>query len=442
VAARPRAQGAPAGGGGSTFFRRLLWIALAGAVLRAAYVVVLAPALTPGGDWRFFAATAGELAAGNGYRISRPMLDPVGVRPVATRPTALHPPAYPAALALWSHLGGGGELAGRLLGAIFGFGTIVAAGTLARRLADPRAGLVAAALAATSPALIGADGALMSETLFVLLVALAVLAAYGLRSRPAAPRAVLLGAVVGLAALTRSEAVLLVPLLIAPSCWRLPQRAWRLLAIALASSAAVVLPWTLRNRLVFGTPILISTNACGVIAGANCPPVYGGEQLGAWELTCLAPPSGNEAVDAERWCADGLRFAREHATRLPTVVAVRFLRTWDLWPASFWTVGEGRLKTVARLGKLWLLVVAAAGAVGALRLRARGAELWPLLAPLAMVSLAGMLGWGLPRLQAGGFPSIVVLAAVACAAAVGAGIGAGVAAASGRERGGGAPSPL
>jgi hypothetical protein len=185
--------------------------------------------------------------------------------------------------------------------------------------------------------------------------------------------------------------------------------------VGLAACAATVLPWTLRNWATFARPVLISTNACGVIGGANCPPTYGGDRLGAWELACLAPPSGDEAVDAATWCAAGIAYARAHPERWPAVVAARLLRTWDLWPGTFSNVGEGRLRRADRVAKAWLLAAVLTAAGGALRLRARGEPLWPLAAPIAMTSLAGVLGWGLPRLQSGAVPSIVVLAAVAVA---------------------------
>jgi hypothetical protein len=49
---------------------------------------------------------------------------------------------------------------------------------LGRGLAGDLAGLLAAGLAAVDPALIAADGALMSESLYRLLLAMTLLAAY------------------------------------------------------------------------------------------------------------------------------------------------------------------------------------------------------------------------------------------------------------------------
>ena len=94
--------------------------------------------------------------------------------------TAQHPPFYPLVLAALGELGGTGEEAQRLAGSFFGLGTILTIALLARRLAGERVALVAAAIAAIYPTLIGADGALMSESLYGLLIGLSLLSAYRL----------------------------------------------------------------------------------------------------------------------------------------------------------------------------------------------------------------------------------------------------------------------
>jgi hypothetical protein len=132
--------------------RALLCIAAIGVVLRLLYVLVVAPELSGGGDWRFFHATAGALADGHGYRIARPLLDRDGSRSDALYPTALHPPAYSFALALWSRWTGDDERSQRLFGIACGLATIVAVAAVGRRVAGATTGLVAAALRRDEPA--------------------------------------------------------------------------------------------------------------------------------------------------------------------------------------------------------------------------------------------------------------------------------------------------
>src|SRR4051794_32058425 len=162
----------------------------------------------------------------------------------------------------------------------------------------------------------------MSETLYGLLIALVLLAAYRLRDEPTAWRAVALGAVIGLAALTRAEALLLLPLLLLPR--------WRWFLVACLATAVVVLPWTVRDWAAFDQPVLISTNDGITIAGSNCPASYHGRELGSFTTSCIAPVRfpDNEARQAAEYRSDATSYASDHAGRAPVVVAVRVLRLW------------------------------------------------------------------------------------------------------------------
>src|SRR5438067_471145 len=148
--------------------------AAAGLALRVVYVTVLTPHLRGRGDSSYYHQLGTLIADGRGF-----------VDPGNGTPTALHPPLFPLVLALGRELGLTSYRADRLVVCVLGTAAIVAVGLLARRVAGPRAGLIAAALAAVYPVLISADGSVMSETLLGLLVALAMLAAYTLRDVPA-----------------------------------------------------------------------------------------------------------------------------------------------------------------------------------------------------------------------------------------------------------------
>ena len=157
----------------------------------------------------------------------------------------------------------------------------------------------------------------MSETLYGLFVALALLAAYRVLDRPEPISALLLGAAVALAALTRGEALLLVPLLVLPVClWSGPGRLGRL-AVAVLATVVLLAPWAVRNWVTFDRPVLISTNESTLTAGANCASVYGGTDVGFWHLQCISKrrPGLNEAEQASVWRA------RAPATRRTTWAA-------------------------------------------------------------------------------------------------------------------------
>ncbi|HZR81153.1 MAG TPA: glycosyltransferase family 39 protein [Candidatus Binatia bacterium] len=389
----------------------LVAIAAVGAALRVLYVVTASPELSGQGDWRFYHFTAGELAAGRGYRMARPAL---GSDAVVT--TAAHPPLYPLALAVAVLGGARSETAQRLVGAALGVATIAIAAVLARRVDGPATALVAAALVALSPSLIAADGALLSETLFAPLVALVLLCALALRASPGPGRAFALGVAIGVAALARGEGVLLLPLVAVP----LGTATRRRVAIVLAATlgcALPLLPWVARNWAVFGRPVLLSTNACGVVAGANCGATYAGPAIGGWRLECLAPPAAaNEADQAALWCQDGIRYARQHADRVPRVVAARLLRVWNLFPSDFWSVGEGRLARVEHAAAVAQPAIVIAAIAGTRLLYRRGKPVWILWSPAVMASVAAVLGWGLRRLTVAAAAPLLVLAAVAVVA--------------------------
>ena len=231
-----------------SFRARLAGIVALGVALRLVYVLAIAPSTAIFTDGFFFHFVGKALADGHGY------VNPADLFFKGhSVPTAGHPPLYTFVIAAATKLGVTGDEAQRSLGCLFGAATIVLVGLLGRRVGGDRVGLVAAALAAVYPLLIAADGALMSETLYGPLIALALLAAYRLRDEPGARRAVVLGLVIGLATLTRPEALLLLPLLALPG-WR-----WRWFAVACVAAAVVVLPWTARNWSAFDRPVLVST---------------------------------------------------------------------------------------------------------------------------------------------------------------------------------------
>jgi hypothetical protein len=278
--------------------------------------------------------------------------------------------------------------------------------------------LLAGALAAAYPIFIGADGSLMSEVLYGPLIAGALLAALKLAKRPALVPAVALGALIGLAAETRAEALLLIPLLALPLAWR-GGRAGRLARLtAVAGTFAVVLaPWAIRNATTFEKFVLISTNDASVLAGANCPLTYHGIDTGNWNIECTSERSErDESLQAAKWRTEGLDYARDHAGRVPAVAAVRFLRVWDLWqPKRQVKFAEGRHVRMQQAGVaafflLWPLAIAGMFAVG------RRPALFVLLVPFFVVSATAITGYGTPRLRHSAEIPLVALAGIGLSA--------------------------
>ena len=397
------------------FWLLLGLITAAGLVARVVYILMVARHITVQGDALTFHLLANLLADGHGF---------VAAQPYALQgivePTAEHPPLYPVLLSGVSWLGGTSYTAHRLASAVMGTGTVFAVGLLGRRVGGERVGLVAAVVAAFYPILIVTDGTLLSESLYGLLIALTLLAAYRLRDVPSLGRAAVLGALVALCALTRAEATLLLLLLVIPLAWR-GGRAFRGRRIAAGCVAffLVLAPWLIRTWIAFDKPVWISTNSGTLLAGANCGPVYHGDQIGLWRIDCLKLAHGSEAHKAAVWRSQGIDYARHHAGRVPLVVAVRVLRIWDLYrpnqAANYETLEQRDLRT-EQIGTAVYYVLLALAVYGLVVLRRRGAPLWILLSAPVLVTISGAIGYGITRLRMAAEISIVVLAAVAIVA--------------------------
>jgi 4-amino-4-deoxy-L-arabinose transferase-like glycosyltransferase len=384
-----------------TFAGRLAAVAALGLVLRAAYLYGLARKVVGIGDWWFYHWQAGLIANGHGFT------DPwllLGTHHY--RASAMHPPLYPLLLSGLYLIGGHSQLDQRSLGLLLGTITLVLVGLLGRRVGGDRMGLLSAGLYAVYPVMIAVDGDLMSEVLYGPLIAGMLLSALAVIDRPNLRRAALLGALIGLAALTRTEALLFLPFLVVPVAWR-ARSSWRgragLAAAAILTCVVVIGPWLIRNESTFGRFVLISTNDQTVLAGANCPKTYYGVNMGSWDVTCIAPRTRtNEAAQAAIWQHQGIDYATHHLSRLPAVLAIRLARTWDLWQPrrQARTFAEGQQIGVAEAGVVVFWVFALVGIAGVVALwRRRRSALLVLLAPAVVVCVATVIGYGVPRLR-------------------------------------------
>jgi 4-amino-4-deoxy-L-arabinose transferase-like glycosyltransferase len=381
--------------------------------LRLVHVLAVAPRTAIFTDGFFFHWVAQFVSDGHGYVNPAELLFKGN-----TVATAGHPPLYTLVLAGATKLGIAGEEAQRALGCLFGAGTIAAIGVLGRRVAGPGVGLVAAALAAFNPFLIAADGALMSETLYGPIIALVLIAAYRVRDEPSLRRAALLGLAIGLAALTRAEALLLLPLLALPACWGAARGRFALIGVACLAAVLAIAPWTARNWSTFGRPVLISTNDGVTFAGSNCDATYHGRDIGSFRTDCIGPQRfpRNEAKQAARYRSDAASYAGDHLGRVPVVVAVRVLRLWGLYqPTQLATDAQNRRRGVQVAGVVLSYVLIPFALFGAIALRRRREPIFILVAPILLVTVTCALTYGGLRLRHAAEIPLMVLAAVGIA---------------------------
>ncbi len=272
-------------------------------------------------------------------------------------------PLYPYVLALVYAVAGPDPLAARLFQALVGAATCVLAAAAGRRWFDARSGLAAGALLALYPPAIFFDGEIQKGTLTLFLAtALVWLLArraerlperMAARDRDAAPPAaprpgwcLAAGALTGLFALDRENALLLVPLL---ALWlaATARGGWARraapAALLVAGAFAVLLPVALRNRAIGGELLLTTAQLgpnfyIGNHAGADgryqpLVPGRGSAQYERADATALAERgAGRELTPAEVsrwWLRRSLAFVRDEPGRWLALLGRKAFLVWN-----------------------------------------------------------------------------------------------------------------
>jgi 4-amino-4-deoxy-L-arabinose transferase-like glycosyltransferase len=368
----------------------------------------------------------GERLTGDGYEWSKQgNLNAAGhwfVSAFTLRPTALRPPAWAVVLTVWAWFGQHEWFRQQLLACAIGAGTVAVIGLAARRMGGDRVGLIAAGIAALYAGFWIFERALLSETLLLLGISIAILLAYRFRARPSLGGATLLGVMCGVLAMVRSEQVLILPLLILPLIVgaRGVTRRQRIVWLALATLAmlVVVAPWTIFNLGRFQRPVFLSNGFGGAAATGNCNLTYYGSEIGYGDLRCVpifAP--GDQSVQDSEDAHTALTYAEHHLGRVPLVLFAREGRTFGYWnpfqQADFDAHFMGTWVGVTRLGMISYWVVLVPAVAGGVILRRRRVAIYPLLAFVATAFLAVAPTIGDVRYRAAAEVPLVLLAAVA-----------------------------
>jgi 4-amino-4-deoxy-L-arabinose transferase-like glycosyltransferase len=237
---------------------------VAGALGLRVAVVLATPGFVPHSDAADYDRIAVSLAVHGTF--------PTTLLAAPGGPTAYRPPLFPGLLSLVDRAVGSGVPttrweAGRLVEAALGAIAVLLVCVIAARLWGRRVGLVAGAIAAVFPPLVLAGSSLLSESLFIPLVLAATWAALRSRDQRGEIRwALLAGALAGLGALTRANGVALViplGLLVWPSR---PKPFTAPLALV-ATTAVILVPWTVRDALTMHAIVPISTESGYVVDG-------------------------------------------------------------------------------------------------------------------------------------------------------------------------------
>jgi len=305
--------------------RRLLLLTAVvglGVAVRVAYVLVVLDPVPPGLDAIWYQLQGGSIRNGTGYVVPTSLFRPEQV------PTAAFPPAYPVYQAVWQSIFGDGPTSVRLAGMVPATATIALVGLLSRRLVGPGAGLLAAGVVALDPSLVAMDGSAMSENLAVPVVLAIVVVAHRLLVDGVRPhRFVLVGVLSGVAVLTRQDLFLLLVLVCLPAvAWDGAGWLRRVGAVAMvvAVTATVVVPWAWRNEREVGVFAVSTLSPSSALAGSNCDDTYAGPVWGAGAFPVWSLPSRPASPVRSRWPTRSSQ--RGSATCGPTSIGSR--RFW------------------------------------------------------------------------------------------------------------------
>jgi 4-amino-4-deoxy-L-arabinose transferase-like glycosyltransferase len=270
-------------------------------------------------------------------------------------------------------------------------------GVLASRWAGPRAGVVAAAVAAVYPPLVWIAAYALSETLYAALALGAVLLVQIAADRSAAePRsrasygfAAAAGSITGAAILVRPAMLFFLPLALV---W-LALRRRALAALLLLVSIAVVTPWTIRNARVYGRFVLVASEGGVTFWTGNHPLAKGEGDLAAnpeikrAELEFRRAHAGLTAEQLEPlYYRDALAHIAAHPFWWAGLLARKAVFTAIPTGPSY-TLHSSRYRVASVASYLLLLPFAAAGVVRQWRSPRRPVALMLLAASAVLVSL-------------------------------------------------------
>lgn len=289
-------------------------------------------------DQREYLDLGQNLLRGNGFVFHDERLD-IDAR-------AFRTPGYPLLIAAC----GGSVRVLRGVQALLDTSTVLAIFLLARRWLGIRASCFAATLVALNPYLIYFTGLILSETVFIALLAwgMALLAYRG--------KIWLFGAaLLAVSVLVRPGALLLGPLLAIALPW--PRRA----VVVAALTLFVLLPWAWRNHVVVGRWIWTATNSGFTMYDGFNPDATGAsdQSFVAGMKSTLAPMSETERsqhLNRLAW-----QFIHENPGRVIALTLAKVARTWSPIPLSREYGGNWKLVAVALIYTIPLFVLTLAG---------------------------------------------------------------------------------
>ncbi len=204
---------------------------------------------------------------------------------------------------------------------------------IGRRVGGEAVGLLASAFYGCYPYLLFQNLTANDTGIFIALLVAAIWLSHRFVDSQRALYAVALGLVLGVAALTKTCAILVVPLLAVAWKRRLGlERTIRFTLLSALFMFVVLTPWAVRNSLLHGQLVFISTNGGSNLHQGNnaCVADYLARGWDAQWVRCLgSPPAGLSEVEEDHWHRnEAIRYLKEHPFAWPRLFAIKL---WVLW---------------------------------------------------------------------------------------------------------------
>jgi 4-amino-4-deoxy-L-arabinose transferase-like glycosyltransferase len=290
------------------------------------------------GDAEGYWHLAQQLAAGKKYEMYSPPRQ------------VLRMPGFPGFLAAISSVFSGSFIATRIALCVVGTAGCGLVYCLGRDLADPTTGLIAAALAAISPAIVAFTPLILSETLFATCLLLSLLAMarlvqmltrHSLAPHPRQPAlpagrsllALLSGALVGVACYVRPSWLLAGLIFAAALPCGLSRRWTGVGALVLLGLFLTLLPWGLRNWRVTGHFVLTTLWVGPSLYDGLNPAATGDSDMSFFDQDNLMGGRGLSEYEMDRHYRHAAwEFATENPGRACELALIKARRFWNPWP--------------------------------------------------------------------------------------------------------------
>lgn len=250
----------------------------------------------------------------------------------------------------------------------------------------------------------GGPGYLYTETLFMFLVALSILALLTYTRNQTLKNIVFVAVALGVAALTKPTLLIFLPVL-GVWVWQLKRfsflKASKDFLLFIFMFFIVALPWTIRNYIVFKEFIFISNEGGDVFLKGNHPLASGGVVWVKSELEKNPKLSEkySETYIKNAKYKEGLRYLFADPKRIPYLMFKKFIVNWNLF-------GEDGLYNFC-YGLAFFF-----GSIGIIfSLRKMNAKSLLLLSMLFWVTLIALIFFGEPRYRYPAEPYLIIFAA-------------------------------